>query len=1133
MARLAAKTKMLFYPTPTEIIELILSNLVVPTPSIPEGTILDPCAGTGTPVQLLGERLNLITYGCELHPERYQESKKRLTYCLNGAREYLDIEGQFTVLYDNPPYDQTLEGHRMELDHIKLDLELLQPEGVGIWVIPDTIITWDLCNLLVQYLKHVNIRKFLEPFYEQFKQVVILGVKRSEPVSYTYSRTQELEAQAKTGFPDLQQAEFAYAVKPNGQAITQFEMNFPNVATILDEVEAHGLTSLDTWEALTSGTGQGLEAFQPILRLTSGHAAMAIAAGIVNGAEVEIEGEPYLIKGSTTKRLKVTSNVETEGEDTVQTTREREQLVQQITAFSLENGRFAAYNSLDDKEGFAGFLLSHQQTLVDMIEAQYPPLFEPERDMEQWIEPLSIVQAPGKLPGQETSNGLLPAQQVRAAALATRLKDHKSVVLVGECGTGKTCTAQAIIALLGGKNAKTVIACPTPIAAKWAREARTVLVDYGVQVHLIGEKRKQPDGNGKTRKVSKPILDTIRAMDEPGRSILVVSYEILKNGPRWEHALATRLKTLRYTVQVEERTTYYPYKEIVEKEVSKTARVLCCPDCDQILTDGQGVPLTTIKQLGKRKLWCSCGSALWQMIPFTYGGRFAVADLLNRRYSGRYNLVLDEVHNSKGGHTDIGQASQDLISGARKVIAMTGTFYNGKASGAFYLLYRLFYEFRQIYAHTDVQRFVSHHGLIETITKVKNSNRYHSSYGYARENQRIKELPGVSPQMVAKILNHSAFLKLVDIGFVLPPYTEERLPVPLDDRLEEGIEGLANLYQEAATLARQGNPGLLSAWLYASLGWLDCPVTEQLVGKDRDGHVLATHTIDGVLASNGTLLDEPLAKDEVLLDLIESELAQDRGVGVFFAQVNRRDWMSRVQKLLKHRGIYSEILRQDTCKPQDREAWYRQCVQRCHSRGQKPVLLMNGNLVKEGLDLLELPTLIETGIEYKINDLRQRDRRSWRLGQTEPVRVIFLYYEETMQETALQLVAQKLKAALMVEGNLAEGLAAMEVDDGNLMDALMQAVANGKSRTIEWSGMEIAAVEKVIPSPQIPLSEELAPPPPVELKIVEVDLGGVTQLSWADLMATSARPARKPKPKRVSKRPEIQITLVGEQYSFL
>ncbi len=70
--------------------------------------------------------------------------------------------------------------------------------------------------------------------------------------------------------------------------------------------------------------------------------------------------------------------------------------------------------------------------------------------------------------------------------------------------------------------------------------------------------------------------------------------------------------------------------------------------------------------------------------------------------------------------------------------------------------------------------------------------------------------------------------------------------------------------------------------------------------------------------------------------------------------------------------------------------------------------------------------------------------------------MIFLYYEDTWQEVALQLVAAKLKAALMVDGDLAEGLAAMNVDDGNLMDALMKAVGQGRPGRIEWSGMDLA-----------------------------------------------------------------------------
>ena len=136
---------------------------------------------------------------------------------------------------------------------------------------------------------------------------------------------------------------------------------------------------------------------------------------------------------------------------------------------------------------------------------------------------------------------------------------------------------------------------------------------------------------------------------------------------------------------------------------------------------------------------------------------------------------------------------------------------------------------------------------------------------------------------------------------------------------------------------------------------------------------------------------------------------------------------------------------------------------------EQQVKLLAGCLpYKEGLDLLELPTLIETGIEYRLNDLRQRDRRSWRLTQDRAVKVIFLYYENTWQETALQLVAAKLKAAHMVEGNLAEGLAAMELDDGNLMDALMQAVAQGRANKTVWQGLPVAEVTApvVFPKPQ-------------------------------------------------------------------
>ena len=50
--------------------------------------------------------------------------------------------------------------------------------------------------------------------------------------------------------------------------------------------------------------------------------------------------------------------------------------------------------------------------------------------------------------------------------------------------------------------------------------------------------------------------------------------------------------------------------------------------------------------------------------------------------------------------------------------------------------------------------------------------------------------------------------------------------------------------------------------------------------------------------------------------------------------------------------------------------------------------------------------------------MRQASRRSWRIGQTQPVQVVFMAYRNTLQADALQLVAKKLQSSLAVEGEL-------------------------------------------------------------------------------------------------------------------
>ena len=82
--------------------------------------------------------------------------------------------------------------------------------------------------------------------------------------------------------------------------------------------------------------------------------------------------------------------------------------------------------------------------------------------------------------------------------------------------------------------------------------------------------------------------------------------------------------------------------------------------------------------------------------------------------------------------------------------------------------------------------------------------------------------------------------------------------------------------------------------------------------------------------------------------------------------------------------------------------------------------------------------------DYSVYVMRQASRRSWRIGQTRPVKVVFMSYRNTLQADALKLVAKKLQSSLVVEGELPEdGLAAYGDDGDDLMMALARKIVSG------------------------------------------------------------------------------------------
>lgn len=95
-------------------------------------------------------------------------------------------------------------------------------------------------------------------------------------------------------------------------------------------------------------------------------------------------------------------------------------------------------------------------------------------------------------------------------------------------------------------------------------------------------------------------------------------------------------------------------------------------------------------------------------------------------------------------------------------------------------------------------------------------------------------------------------------------------------------------------------------------------------------------------------------------------------------------------------------------------------------------------------------TLYYYNISYNLFTLRQSSRRSWRINQKAPkIEVYFSFYEGTMQNRAIRLMASKLAVAGIIEGNFTdEGLTAMS-DCSDMTTALALELTQGIKDEVE------------------------------------------------------------------------------------
>ena len=114
------------------------------------------------------------------------------------------------------------------------------------------------------------------------------------------------------------------------------------------------------------------------------------------------------------------------------------------------------------------------------------------------------------------------------------------------------------------------------------------------------------------------------------------------------------------------------------------------------------------------------------------------------------------------------------------------------------------------------------------------------------------------------------------------------------------------------------------------------------------------------------------------------------------------------------------------------------------------VLICHPCLVQTGLDLIDFPTIAWYETECSFYVMRQASRRAWRIGQTRPVKVVFIAYRNTLQADALKLGAKKLQSSLAVEGELPEdGLAGYGDNGDDLMMAMARKIVSDEEDEAE------------------------------------------------------------------------------------
>jgi len=328
--RLAGRQRLGFYPLPLAEANRIRGFLRFSEKSC---AALDPCIGEGAAFAKITEGAQVHRYGIELDANRAEQARSAATEVIHG--NCFDVQcpvESFSLVYLNPPYDFEVgeeKSERMERLFLEHVYRWLKPGGVLILVVPGTRLG-ECSAVLSVHCRDVRVYRLTEPECVRYKQVVLLGVRRTrnererlQDGDITRSRLwyTSMSSEMEKAPPLPESPDRVYAVPP-AEPVRMVYRGLP-----LDEIEdllprsaayRQAAPILFAREADISG--------RPLTPLHGGHVGLLCTAGMLNG--IFGEGETRHIAHWQSVKLVDKSEEEEDGKTVI---RERERFSNELT----------------------------------------------------------------------------------------------------------------------------------------------------------------------------------------------------------------------------------------------------------------------------------------------------------------------------------------------------------------------------------------------------------------------------------------------------------------------------------------------------------------------------------------------------------------------------------------------------------------------------------------------------------------------------------------------------------------------------------------------------------------------------------------------------------------------------------